>query len=136
MFPAEYFRKQDESGDELFYTIPRKVVHIDDDAIRALTGQLAALLPQSGTILDLMSSWRSHLPADRRFERVVGLGMNAEEMADNPQLSAYIVHNLNRNPLLPFDAAAFDAAVCTVSVQYLTNPVAVFTEVARVLKPG
>ncbi|MGQ9908628.1 MAG: methyltransferase domain-containing protein [Candidatus Flexifilum sp.] len=136
MFPAEYFRKQDESGDELFYTVPRKVVHIDDGAIRALTGQLTALLPRSGTILDLMSSWRSHLPTDRRFERVVGLGMNAEEMADNPQLDEYVVHDLNRNPLLPFTTAAFDAAVCTVSVQYLTNPVAVFTEVARVLKPG
>lgn len=136
MFPAEYFRKQDETSDDLFYAVPRKVVHIDDGAIRALTDQFRTLLPRNAVILDLMSSWRSHLPTDRRHRRVVGLGMNAEEMADNPQLDDYIVHNLNRNPLLPFDDGAFDAAVCTVSVQYLTNPVAVFADVARVLKPG
>lgn len=80
VFPPEYFQKQDPSDDSLFYQVARKVVHIDEGAIRALTEEFSRLLPAGGAILDLMSSWRSHLPPDVRYERVVGLGMNAEEI--------------------------------------------------------
>lgn len=135
-FPQDYFRKQDESSDDLFYLSPRKVVHIDDGAIAALGEQLAQILPPGGIYLDLMSSWRSHIPDVLKPARVIGQGMNADEMRDNPRLSKFIVQNLNRDPALPFEEAAFDAAICTVSVQYLTQPVHVFSEVARVLKPG
>jgi SAM-dependent methyltransferase len=134
--PAEYFSKLDSSDDALFYQFPRKVVHIDDGAIKALSDQFGALLPKNAVLLDLMSSWRSHLPPQLAPRRVVGLGMNAEEMADNPALTEYVVHNLNTNPLLPFEDAVFDAAICTVSVQYLQRPVEVFREVGRVCKPG
>ncbi|MDX2160452.1 MAG: methyltransferase domain-containing protein [bacterium] len=135
-FPPEYFTKQDTSDDAFFYAQPRKVVHIDDGAIRALTDQFARLLPPNGAILDLMSSWRSHLPSGMRFSEVVGLGMNADEMRDNGQLSEVIVQNLNKHPQLPFADGRFDAAVCTVSVQYLQRPLDVFADVYRVLKPG
>lgn len=135
-FPREYFQRIDESDDGQFYTTARKVVHIDDGAIQALREQFAVLLPENGTLLDLMSSWRSHLPEALKPKRVVGLGMNAEEMADNPQLDRYTVQNLNLNPMLPYEDDAFDGAFCTVSVQYLTQPTAVFSEVRRVLKPG
>src|SRR5690349_16445073 len=128
-FPDSYFQRPDESDDSLFYVAPRKVVHIDDGAIQALREQFAALLPQGGVYLDLMSSWRSHLPDTLKPSHVIGLGMNAEEMHDNPQLSRHVVHNLNIDPVLPFESAAFDAAFCTVSVQYLTQPIAVFREV-------
>ncbi len=134
--PAAYFHRQDKSADEVFYTTPRLVVHIDDGAIRSLTAQFAKLLPPAGVYLDLMSSWRSHLPDELEPQRVVGLGMNAAEMADNPQLDDYVVHNLNENPTLPFATAEFDAVVCTVSVQYMTQPLAIFCEVNRVLQPG
>jgi SAM-dependent methyltransferase len=133
--PKEFFRKQDESDDGLFYRQARKVVHIDDGAIAALSAQFSALLPRNGVLLDLMSSWRSHLPPDLTPARVVGLGMNREEMADNPALGKIVVQNLNREPYLPFEDAAFDGAFCTVSVQYLTQPAVVFAEVARVLRP-
>ena len=93
------------------------------------------ILPAHGRVLDLMSSWRSHLP-HAGLGQVTGLGMNAAEMADNPQLDTWLVHNLNREPRLPFDDASFDAVVCAVSVQYLVAPVEVFTEVRRVLVPG
>ncbi|MEZ4675965.1 MAG: methyltransferase domain-containing protein [Caldilineaceae bacterium] len=96
----------------------------------------AKLLPPQGTYLDLMSSWRSHLPDELEPQRVVGLGMNAAEMADNPQLDEYVVHNLNENPTLPFTDEEFDAAICTVSVQYMTKPLELFREVNRVLQPG
>ena len=134
--PADFFRRVDDSDDELFYSTPRLVVHIDDGAIAKVGEIYARLLPQGGAILDLMSSWRSHLPAHLRPARVVGLGMNRAEMEDNPALTEIVIHNLNRAPRLPFADAEFNGAVVTVSVQYMTSPVETFVEVARVLKPG
>jgi SAM-dependent methyltransferase len=129
------FRRLDEEDDAAFYSFPRLVVHIDDGAIAMLGAIYARLLPPRGRVLDLMSSWRSHLPASFGGE-AVGLGLNAAEMADNPQLAARVVHDLNREPALPFDDAAFDAVVCAVSVQYMTRPLEVFREARRVLRPG
>lgn len=131
-----YFRRQDESPDPEFYIEPRLTVHIDDAAIAAATAAYGELLPEEGSVLDLMSSWRSHLPGENGYGEVVGLGMNAEEMAENPQLDDYVLHDLNAEPVLPFADGRFDGAVCTVSVQYMTRPVETFAEVNRVLKPG
>jgi SAM-dependent methyltransferase len=134
--PPEFFRRIDESDDESFYSSPRFVVHIDDGAIAKVGEIYARLLPQGGAILDLLSSWRSHLPAHLRPSRVAGLGLNRAEMADNPALTEIAVHNLNREPRLPFRDAEFDGAALTVSVQYLTRPVEVFRDLSRVLRPG
>lgn len=134
--PPEYFRRQDESDDSLFYSFPRLVTHIDDRTIAALTSLYRRLLPPGGVYLDLMSSYRSHLPEDVPNSGVVGLGMNAVEMARNPQLDQWVVHDLNTGPMLPFEDEVFDAVTCAVSVQYLIRPVTVFREVHRVLKPG
>jgi ubiquinone/menaquinone biosynthesis C-methylase UbiE len=87
-------------------------------------------------VLDLLSSWRSHWPEGFPKQRLVGLGLNAEEMADNPDLDEYVVHNVNATPQLPFEADTFDAVVLTVSIQYITQPIAVFQEVGRILRPG
>ena len=138
-YPPTYFERYDQTDDALFYEPVRKVVHIDDGAIAALGIIYAELLPRSGALLDLMSSWRTHLPAELAEApglEVVGLGMNAEEMADNPQLARHVLHDLNREPRLPFPDGTFDGAMCAVSIQYLTRPVEVFADVARVLKPG
>ena len=132
-YPPEFFRRIDEADDSRFYTEPRLVVHIDDHAIAAIGRHFSQTLPEDGIILDLMSSWRSHLPADFRADRVVGLGLNEVEMRENPQLAEY-VHDLNEDPRLPFDNAVFDAVVVTVSIQYMTRPVEVFSEVRRTLK--
>ncbi len=135
-YPPEYFAREDERDDSLFYSVPRKVVHIDDVAVRTLTNTYTDLLPAGATILDLMSSWRSHLPVEHiQPERVVGLGMNTAEMDDNPQLDELIVHDLNANPQLPFADNFFEVVVCAVSVQYLTQPLLIFQEVWRVLAP-
>ena len=130
------FDKQDDTPDALFYRQARKVVHIDDVAIVAATQLYAEVLPAGGRILDLMSAWRSHLPAAVAYASVTGLGMNADELADNPQLSSFVLHDLNADPRLPFADGSFDGACCTVSVQYLQKPVEVFREVARALTPG
>lgn len=135
-FPTDYFRRYDESSDHNFYHVPRKVVHIDDAAITTLSNHYADVLPVNAIILDMMSSWRSHLPKLLYPERVVGLGMNLEEMAENPQLDEYIVHDLNQAPTLPYPDNVYDAVTCAVSIQYLTDPIYVFSEVFRVLKPG
>ena len=135
-YPPEFFRRMDESNDRLFYTEPRLVVHIDDHAIAAIGRYLSETLPEDGVILDLMSSWRSHLPTGFQAERVVGLGMNDVEMRENPQLDEYVIHDLNDDPRLPFEDTVFDAVVVTVSIQYMTRPVEVFSEVHRILKDG
>jgi SAM-dependent methyltransferase len=133
--PVAYSR-DDESADDRFYVTPRKVVHIDDGAIAALGTLYADVLPAGGRLLDLMSSWRSHLPAGFRAGQVVGLGLNAEEMADNPQLAAHVVHDVNREPRLPFGDAEFDGAMCAVSIQYVIHPLRFLREIRRVLRPG
>jgi SAM-dependent methyltransferase len=83
-----------------------------------------------------MSSWVSHLPDDKELGRVVGLGMNAEELAANTRLASYDVCDLNETPRLPYSDASFDAVLCAVSIQYLVQPMEVFREAARVLRPG
>ncbi|MCC6237333.1 MAG: methyltransferase domain-containing protein [Dehalococcoidia bacterium] len=134
--PPEFFRRFDERPDEDFYVPPRLVTHIDDATIEALTGVYRDLLPRGGRILDLMSSWVSHLPPEVPFARVAGLGMNSHELATNERLTDHVVHNLNEHPTLPYEDGAFDAVVNTVSVQYLTRPAEVFRDIRRVLAPG
>ena len=133
--PLAYAR-EDESSDERFYVMPRKVVHIDDGAIAALGRLYADVLPADGRLLDLMSSWRSHLPSGFRARELVGLGMNAEEMADNPQLTAHVVHDVNREARLPFGDAEFDGAMCAVSIQYVVHPLRLVREIRRILRFG
>jgi SAM-dependent methyltransferase len=127
------FDRDDIASDSEFYRLPRLVTHIDDRAIAAV-GALYTELGLDGSVLDLMSSRISHF--QHPPQRLVGLGMNAAEPAANPMLSQYVVHDLNADPILPFPDASFDAATCCVSVDYLTNPITVFTEVGRVLRPG
>lgn len=134
--PPEAFRRIDESPDEAFYQAPRLVYHIDDAAVAAVTGLYREHFPAGGAILDLMSSWVSHLPPEVPFGRVAGVGMNAQELDANPRLTERVVQNLNTDPALPFGGAEFDGAGICVSVQYLTRPVELFREAARVLRPG
>ena len=136
LYPPELFRRQDESDDSLFYTEPRLVVHIDYEAIGAISQYFSEALPQNGVILDLMSSWRSHMPPDLPIDRLIGIGLNAIELAENPQLDERIVHDINTDPALPIDDGSLDAAVVTVSIQYMVKPVEIFAAVNRALKPG
>ena len=135
-YPPELFRRQDESDDSLFYAEPRLVVHIDYSAIGAISAYFSEVVPHNGVILDLMSSWRSHMPPDLPIMRLIGLGLNAVELKENPQLDQRIVHDLNADPELPLEDCSIDTAVVTVSIQYMTKPVQVFQEVNRILKAG
>ena len=135
-FQPQHFRKFDESDDALFYAEPRFVAHIDDAAIAALSAHYAEVLTPQDRILDLMSSWISHLPDGYKPAKAVGLGMNADELARNPALDEWVVQDLNQNPQLPWPEASFDAVLIAVSVQYIQRPLEIFAEIARVLEPG
>jgi len=131
--PDGFFARMDEADDAHFYVEPRLVTHIDDGAIAAV-GELYEELGIEGDVLDLMSSWISHLRRPPRSLTV--LGMNATELGANPMATARVVHDLNADPRMPFEDASFDDVVCCVSVDYLTRPIEVFREASRVLRPG
>ena len=128
------FSREDEFPDTEFYKLARKVTHVDAVCARRIQALYRTVLPENARVLDLMAGWRSHLPDT--VQSAVGLGLNAEELADNPQLAERVVHDLNADPKLPFADASFDAVVCTVSFEYLTQPHQIVAEVKRVLKPG
>ncbi|MDP4003265.1 class I SAM-dependent methyltransferase [Methylobacterium sp. NEAU K] len=134
--PPEAFAKHDRDPDPLFYAEPRFVTHIDAAAIAAVTSLYRTIVPAGGVVLDLMSSWVSHLPDEVAYASVIGHGLNAAELAANPRLTRHFVQDLNAEPHLPLDTASVDAALICVSVQYLQRPVAVLSEIARVMRPG
>lgn len=136
-FPAGFFARGDEADDAEFYAFDRFVTHIDDAAIAGvgeLYEELGLTGPDSGAVLDICSSWISHFPA--KPERLVVTGMNANELAANEMADKWVVKDLNVEPTLPFDDEAFAAVTCAVSVDYLAQPLDVFAEVERVLRPG
>jgi SAM-dependent methyltransferase len=133
--PQGAFARIDEGDDADFYEPARLVRHIDDHAIAVLTALYREILPAGGVLLDLMSSWVSHLPPEAAYAEVIGHGMNAEELAANPRLSRWFTQNLNRDTALPLADASIDAAMICVSIQYLQQPLAVLREIARVLRP-
>ncbi len=132
-FPDGFFDRGDATPDRVFYAPTRLVTHIDDGAIAAV-GALYRELGISGDVLDLMSSWVSHFETAPRALTV--LGMNAAELDANPAAGDRVVHDLNERPTIPFPDRSFDDVVCCASVDYLTRPVEVFAETARVLRPG
>ena len=134
--PPHAFAKEDGSPDDAFYAEARLSTHIDDTAIAALTGVYRDVLPAGGVVLDLMSSWVSHLPVDVDYGEVIGHGMNADELAANPRLSRWFLQDFNADQTLPLETASIDAATICVGVQYLQQPVNLMRDVARVLKPG
>jgi hypothetical protein len=133
--PYPFHRINDED-DSKFYQTARMVNHLDDTAIEQIKSIHSRLLSPSNKILDLMSSWTSHLPHSYEKSQVTGLGLNGEELRANPQLTKTVVHDLNLIPTLPFADNSFDAVICTASIEYLTQPLEVLAEIARVTKSG
>jgi len=130
------FQRQDVRSDLLYYQKPRLVQHIDDRAIKVVKDIHGQLLHDGMRVLDLMSSWKSHLHEDLRLEKLSGLGLNAEELAKNVGLSDWVVHDLNENPELPYKTGSYDAVICALSIEYLIEPETVFKEIGRGLRSG
>jgi SAM-dependent methyltransferase len=138
-FPPGFFDRADDAPDPVFYGPPRLVTHIDDGAIAAVGALYAELgidgsAPVPRRVLDLMSSWVSHFRTPP--SELVVLGMNVDELAANPAATERLVHDLNADPRVPLPDADVDAAVCCVSIDYLTRPIEVLADVGRVLRPG
>lgn len=135
-YNEEDFRRIDETMDYQFYMQPRFVTHIDDGAIASLTEYYRRTLPAGGAILDLCSSWISHLPPEIEYSTVCGIGMNVRELEANARLTSFEARDLNTDPSLPYADTTFDAVVNAVSVDYMVRPNELFREMYRVLKPG
>ena len=137
IFDEGAFSRLDASDDTAFYARDRFVSHLDSLALSTVEHVIGSLIVEKGpAILDLMAGWDSHIPKTLSPSEVVGLGLNDNELKENRALTDYLLHDLNNDPRLPFPDDRFDAVINTVSVDYMTQPVAVFEEVARVLKPG
>ncbi|MGA7875256.1 MAG: methyltransferase domain-containing protein, partial [Desulfoferrobacter sp.] len=137
LFGKNAFSRLDETEDGIFYARDRFVSHLDSTAlgtVEKLIGQL--VVEQNASILDLMAGWDSHIPAEIKPSRVVGLGLNKNELEQNSSLTEYVLHDLNKNSSLPFPDVSFDAVINVVSVDYMTKPIETFREVGRILKPG
>jgi SAM-dependent methyltransferase len=135
-FAEDAFARKDERPDETFYSSPRFVQHIDDTAIEMVRNTYGRFLTGGMRVLDLMSSWQSHVPTNVQLKSLTGLGLNMDELKRNRQLTNITVQDLNVNKTLPYPNDTYDAVLNTVSVEYLTDPIAIFKEVARVLHPG
>ena len=128
------FSRDDSTPDAEFYIQPRFTQHIDNTAIEMVRNTYGRFLHDGMHVLDLMSSWQSHLPHKTKLENCVGLGLNEKELSKNPQLQDYAVRDLNQDPVLPYESDRFDVVVNTVSIEYLIYPLEIFSEIARVLK--
>ena len=129
-------QKRDPSDDALFYSQPRFVHHLDGAFRTRLTALYRARIPPDSVVLDLMSSWVSHLPEEVTYREVIGHGLNAEELRANPRLNRHWVQNLNVEQSLPLEDASLDAVLIVAGWQYLQYPEAVAAELLRVLRPG
>jgi SAM-dependent methyltransferase len=151
------FSRLDENPDTGFYDEPRYVAHIDDAALERLKSYFSSVLPRKGRVLDFCTAWNSWFPEDvndavaRGELEVFGLGMNADELKRNHLLNGFegrtLVRDLN---VEPYDASVgwaqgggdvdgmpkFDAATCTVSIDYLVEPVKVLESVKRCMSEG
>jgi SAM-dependent methyltransferase len=136
-YPLNAFTRQDENSDSQWYSQPRFVQHIDDGAIATLKTYYSTIISPSHSVLDLCSSWVSHLPDSLKPTKMIGIGMNAPELEKNAHLTKYFVKDLNEKPeFKEVEDESVDVVICNVSVDYLTKPVKVFEEMRRVLKTG
>lgn len=129
------FKRTNEDNDSIFYQSERMVNHLDTTAINQVKDIYSQNLFSGMKILDLMSSWTSHIPANIKNCHITGLGLNKKELQANKQLSEIILHDLNLDIVLPLKDNQFDAVICTSSIEYLIRPLEIIKEVARVLKP-
>jgi SAM-dependent methyltransferase len=125
----------DPADDMQFYQQPRFVQHLDSTALATINQLYRQLITSNADVLDLMASHDSHLDG-LALNSLHALGMYEGELASNGLASAYSVQDLNRKKDITFAEASFDAVVCTASIEYLTDPLAIIREINRVLRPG
>ena len=126
--------KSDISDDEIFYQQPRFVHHLSDSFRNRLTSLYSEYLLNHHIILDLMSSWVSHLPSNISYKKVIGHGMNEAELSSNEILDSFFVQNLNKKQNMPIEDSSVDVGLIVAGWQYLQYPEKVSLELSRVIK--
>ena len=126
--------KSDISNDEIFYQQPRFVHHLSNSFRTRLTSLYSEYLLNHHIILDLMSSWVSHLPTNIRYKKVIGHGMNQAELISNDRLDSFFVQNLNKKQNIPIEDSSVDVGLIVAGWQYLQYPEKVSLELSRVIK--
>ena len=126
--------KSDISDDAIFYQQPRFVHHLSDSFRYRLTSLYSEYLLNHHTILDLMSSWVSHLPSNISYKKVIGHGMNEAELSSNERLDKFFVQNLNQKQNMPIEDSSVDVGLIVAGWQYLQYPEKVSLELSRVIK--
>ena len=126
--------KSDICDDEIFYQQPRFVHHLSDSFRNRLTSLYSEYLLNHYIILDLMSSWVSHLPSNISYKKVIGHGMNEAELSSNERLDRFFVQNLNKKQNMPIEDSSVDVGLIVAGWQYLQYPEKVSLELSRVIK--
>ena len=126
--------KSDISDDGIFYQQPRFVHHLSDSFRNRLTSLYSEYLLNHHIILDLMSSWVSHLPSNISYKKVIGHGMNEAELSSNERLDKFFVQNLNKKQNMPIEDSSVDVGLIVAGWQYLQYPEKVSLELSRVIK--
>ena len=126
--------KSDICDDEIFYQQPRFVHHLSDSFRNRLTSLYSEYLLNHHIILDLMSSWVSHLPSNISYKKVIGHGMNEAELSSNERLDRFFVQNLNKKQNMPIEDSSVDVGLIVAGWQYLQYPEKVSLELSRVIK--
>lgn len=135
LHPAAFTRANSEP-DRDFFARRSESTLMDAGARTAVTALYQTTLPASGVILDLMAGELSHLPEESAHETVIGLDVNEAGLVRNKALSQRIVQDINETSHIDLPDASLDAACLCDGFAYLTDPLGVFQEIHRLLRPG
>ena len=126
-------KKIDESNDEEFYSDPKFVYHLDSNFRSYLSNVYKNEIAENSTVLDLMSSWDSYLPEEKKYKKVIGHGLNKKELEKNKILDTYWIQNFNLNQEIPLDNQSVDYCLMVAAWQYLQYPENLTREIGRIL---
>ena len=126
-------RKPDETNDNEFYSNPKFVYHLDSNFRRNLSELYAKEIQNDSFVLDLMSSWDSYLPKTIKYKKVIGHGLNKEELKRNKAFDDYWIQNFNINQKIPLENEIVDYCLMVAAWQYLQYPEKIAEEIARIL---
>ena len=126
-------KKLDETDDSEFYSVPRFVYHLDSNFRKQLTKVYKAEIKKNSVILDLMSSWDSYLPKSINYKKVIGHGLNEEELKKNKAFENYWIQNFNLNQKVPLEDKSVDYCLMVAAWQYLQYPEFLVKEISRIL---
>jgi len=126
-------KKLDESNDEEFYSDPKFVYHLDANFRQYLSNIYKKEISDYSTVLDLMSSWDSYLPQEKKYKKVIGHGLNKQELEKNKIFDNYWIQNFNLNQKIPLENESVDYCLMVAAWQYLQYPENLTREIARIL---